>query len=317
MPRKQTIVQVLFFLLLPALAIAGPEGPRVAVSIKPVHAIVTAVLDGVAVPELLLTGGESPHSYALRPSQAKLLAETDLFFWIGPELESFLVKPLRTLAGKRRLVTLLEAEGLLLLPSRSGGVWDRDDHGHGHGHDHGHKEDEHGQMDPHLWLDPRNAKAIARLALVELTPFFPAQREKMAANVANFETRLDALDQELNEILAPVRERPFVVFHDAYQYFEVRYRLNAVGAITLNPEQAPGARRVRQIRRTIEERQAVCVFAEPQFEPRLVATVVEGTKARQGVLDPEGSTAVAKGVEAYFVLMRKLGENLRGCLGER
>jgi zinc transport system substrate-binding protein len=312
MQMIRTIISLVLLLAAPALA--GAEGPRVAVSIKPVHAIVTAVLDGVAVPELLLTGGESPHSYSMRPSQARLLADTELFFWIGPELESFLIKPLRSLASKGRVVTLLEAEGLLLREARSGGVWASDGHGHDHKHDHGHKQKQ-AQKDPHLWLDPHNAKAVARLALAELTPFFPAQRERMAANVAALEERLDALDRELAEQLAPVRERPFVVFHDAYQYLEARYRLNAVGAITLNPEQAPGARRVRQIRKTIDERQAVCVFAEPQFEPRLVATVVEGTGARQGVLDPEGGAALAAGPEAYFLLMRKLGESLRGCLG--
>jgi zinc transport system substrate-binding protein len=306
------------FLLFTLLAfgsesLASSREVRVVVSIKPVHALVAGVLDGVAMPELLLTGGESPHSHALRPSQARMLAGADLFFWVGPELEGFLVKPLQTLAGKGRVVTLLEAEGLLYRNARSGGVWASDDHGHDHGHRHK-DEKKQASKDPHLWLDPHNAKAIAYLALAELSPFFPEQREQMAANVAALEEKIDALDRELGERLAPVRQQPFVVFHDAYQYLEARYGLNAVGAITLNPEQAPGARRLRQIRKTIQERHAVCVFAEPQFEPRLVATVVEGTKARQGVLDPEGGPELAAGPEAYFVLMRRLGENLRGCL---
>jgi zinc transport system substrate-binding protein len=292
---------------------AAAQEVRVVVSIKPVHAIVAGVLDGVATPELLLTGGESPHSYALRPSQAKLLAGADLFFWVGPELESFLVKPLQTLAGKGRVATLLEAEGLLYRHARSGGVWASDDHGHDHGHRHQDKKKQ-ALKDPHLWLDPQNAKAIARLALAELRPFFPEQQEKMAANVAALEERIDALDHELAELLAPVRQQPFIVFHDAYQYLEARYQLNAAGSITLNPEQAPGARQIRKVRKIIEERQVVCVFAEPQFEPRLVATVMEGSGARQGVLDPEGGADLAEGPAAYFELMRRLGQNLRGCL---
>jgi zinc transport system substrate-binding protein len=292
---------------------AAAQQVRVVVSIKPVHAIVACVLDGVATPELLLTGGESPHSYALRPSQAKLLAGADLFFWVGPELESFLLKPLQTLAGKGRVVTLLQAEGLLYRQSRSGGIWASADHGHDHGPRHQEKK-KPAPKDPHLWLDPQNAKAIARLSLAELRPFFPEQQEKMAANVEILEKRIDALDRELAELLAPVRQQPFIVFHDAYQYFEARYQLNAAGSITLNPEQAPGARQISKVRKIIEERQVVCVFAEPQFEPRLVATVLEGSGARQGVLDPEGGTDLAAGPAAYFELMRRLGQSLRGCL---
>jgi zinc transport system substrate-binding protein len=313
----QRLHLLLFFAFLSIIICtpAAAQEVRVVVSIKPVHAIVAGVLDGVATPELLLTGGESPHSYALRPSQAKLLASADLFFWVGPELENFLVKPLQTLAGKGRVVTLLEAEGLLHRHARSGGLWASDDHGHDHGHRHQDKKKQ-AQKDPHLWLDPQNAKAIARLALTELRPFFPEQQEKMAANVAALEERIDALDRELAELLAPVRQQPFIVFHDAYQYFEARYQLNAAGSITLNPEQAPGARQIRKVRKIIEERQVVCVFAEPQFEPRLVATVVEGSGARQGVLDPEGGADLAAGPAAYFELMRRLGQNLRGCLEE-
>jgi zinc transport system substrate-binding protein len=297
--------------------------PRVVVSLKPLHALIAGVMEGVAKPELLLTGGESPHSYALRPSQAKLLAEADVIFWVGPELESFLVKPLQSLVDKGQVVTLLEALGVRLLPARRGGVWEvHDDHGekmHKHGHEHRQETAKAASpparqgMDPHLWLDPQNAKGIAHLAAVELGRLFPAHRSKLAANAESLAVRLDALDAELHHGLSDLRGRPFVVFHDAYQYFEVRYSLSAAGAITLSPEQAPGAQRLREIRKTIRERQATCVFAEPQFEPRLVATAVEGSGARQGVLDPLGADLKA-GPDAYFVLMRRLAAGLLACL---
>jgi zinc transport system substrate-binding protein len=306
--------------------VRAAESPRVVVSIKPLHSLIAGVMAGVAVPELLLAGGESPHSYALRPSQAAYLAKADAIFWIGPQLEGFLARPLQSLGTKAKVVTLVEAPGIRLLPARSGGAWeahdleDDDHHGAGEEKDHHHADEQaHAQQDhrgndPHLWLDPQNAKVIARLAAVELGRLFPAQRTRLEDNAEAVAAQLDALDGELRQRLAPVQGRPFIVFHDAYQYFEARYGMSAAGAITLSPEQAPGAQRLREIRETIRARGARCVFAEPQFTPRLVATVIEGSGARQGVLDPDGGSGLEPGPQAYFMLMRQLGENLRACL---
>ncbi|WP_305041363.1 zinc ABC transporter substrate-binding protein [Geoalkalibacter sp.] len=303
----------LLMVLLPLLlAVPAWSQPGVVVSIKPVHALVAGVLEGVAEPELLLSGGESPHSHALRPSQARARAEARLVFWVGPELETFLARPLRSLSGAARVVRLMDAEGVELLPARSGGVWDSHDQAHGHAHGgHGHAE-EHG-ADPHLWLDPVNGRAIVAIALRESQALFPEQAELLAANAARLDARLRQLEAELAEQLAPVRAVPFVVFHDAYQYLEQRFGLNAAGSITLDPERVPGAQRVREVRELIRARDARCVFAEPQFTPRLVATVVEGSGARQGVLDPLGAD-LPPGPEAYFDLLSQLAANLRGCL---
>lgn len=315
------VIFSVFALLLSSTAWAQP---KVVVSVKPVHSLVAGVLDGIGEAELLLSGGESPHSYALRPSQARALAAADLVFWVGPDLETFLTRALRSLSADARVVRLSEAPGLELLPMRSGGVWDAHDHDHGHGHGHGHehasdshghakKHQQEGGSDPHLWLDPGNAQAIVAIALAELQKLFPEQRERLAANAAQLTERLAVLDAELGRQLAPVREMPFVVFHDAYQYLEQRYGLNAVGSISLNPERTPGAQRVREVQRLIRERGARCVFAEPQFTPRLVDTVMQGSGARLGVLDPLGAELV-QGPDAYFALMTALGENLRACL---
>ncbi len=312
---------------IPLAQSAAAAQPKIVVSIKPIHSLVAGVLDGVAEPELLLSGGESPHSYALRPSQARALSSADVIFWVGPDLEGFLVRPLQALGGNGRIVTLMEAPGIELLAVRSGGVWEAHDHHHGHshgkkkhdhkhdhkkGHSHGHSHG-HGENDAHLWLDPHNAKVIVLIAASEAKELFPEHGERIEANARALSAKLDELDAELRGNLTPLAGRPFIVFHDAYQYFERRYGLSAAGAITLNPEQSPGAQRLRQIRRTIDERGAACVFAEPQFEPRLVATVTEGTNARQGVLDPLGAD-IPEGPQAYFTLMRRLAEGLRSCL---
>lgn len=323
-----SLLNVLLLVLIFSMTACLPAAaePRVVVSLKPVHSLIAGVMDGVATPELLLTGGESPHSYHLRPSQARMLARADVLFWVGPALEGFLVKPLQSLESRTRVVTLMEAPGIHLLPARSGGVWEEhEDHGQSHdhheaagkkspegkpkrGHDHDHQA-----TDPHLWLDPQNGQAIVRLAAAELARQFPAHQARFVANAEALLVRLAALDDELRRQLSSLRGRPYIVFHDAYQYLEARYGLSAAGAITLSPEVAPGAQRLRAIRQTIRERQAACVFAEPQFEPRLVVTAIEGSGSRQGVLDPLGADLPA-GPESYFLLMRHLAKSLQACL---
>lgn len=306
------ILTLLFFIFVSASAWAQP---RVMVSIKPVHALVAGVLGGIAEPELLLSGGESPHSYALRPSQARALAAAHLVIWVGPDLETFLERPLKSLSGQARVIRLDQAQELELLPVRSGGVWDRHEHGHNHDHQEktAHKHHPDGGSDPHLWLSPVNARAIVSLTLDALNALYPEHRETLRANAQDLLARLEALDDEVAQTLAPVREVPFVVFHDAYQYLEHSYGLNAVGSVSLDPERTPGAQRVREVQRLIRERGARCVFAEPQFTPRLLAIVMEGSEARQGLLDPLGAELPA-GPDAYFTLMRNLAGNLRACL---
>ncbi len=295
----------------PGLAAATP--PRVVVSIKPIHSLAAGVMAGIGAPTLLIEGGGSPHNYSLRPSDARALAEAQLIVWVGEGLEGFMTRPLAALGSGAKILTLAETEGVHLLPARTGGTWEPhdDDHeGHGPG-----AEDDHARQsrDLHLWLDPRNAKAIVRLLAAELGRIDPTNREAYGVNEARLLKRLDALDGELRERLTPVHEVPYVVFHDAYQPLEKRYGLNAVGAITLSPDRRPGARRLREIRDTITGLGARCVFSEPQFEPRLIATVTEGTGARPGTLDPLGAELPA-GPEAYFDLMRNLVQNLESCL---
>ena len=288
---------------------AAPAGPRVVVSIKPLHSLVAGVMEGVAEPQLLLQGGASPHGYVLRPSEAKLLTDAQLIVWVGPQLESFMQKPLASLAGKARRLQLAEELQARLLPARTGGAWEDD--GHGHGHDHGHGRPL--SRDQHLWLDPLLAKQIVEKTLTALVAIDPANQTLYQHNAAQVQQRLDRLHEELKARLAPVQKIPYIVFHDAYQYFEAAYGLNAVGSLTIDPERKPGARRIRELRQRIQELQARCVFSEPQFEPRLVATVIEGSGARTGVLDPIGADLPA-GPDAYVRLLTALADNLTACL---
>lgn len=307
MPLAKPIAHSLLAGLVLGHLAAGPvlAAPEVVVSLKPLHSLIAGVMAGAGEPALLIEGAGSPHGASLRPSQARALSDADLVFWAGAELEGSLVRPIAALAGEARVIALAEAPGLTLLEAREGGVWEA--------HDGAHQEAAEGPRDLHLWLDPDNGRRIIELAARALGDADPANADLYGSNAAAMTARLETLDRELNGRLAAVRSRPFVVFHDAYQYFERRYGLNAVGAITVNPERPPGARRLGEIRNKINELGAVCLFSEPQFEPALVDTVIQGTAARSGMLDPLGAGLPA-GPEAYFELLRGLAEALAACL---
>lgn len=304
--RPARLVLAILSALMAGLAPAW-AAPRVVASIKPIHALVAAVMAGVGAPELIVQGGASVHTYTLRPTDAEHLHNAQLVFWVGPVMESFLVKPLAALSSHADIVELDRAPGVTALKARVGGVWEKDA-----------DEPETGaraaDIDGHLWLNPENAEAIARVAAARLAALDPANAARYAANAAALEQRLDALDAELTRRLAPVRGVPFVVFHDAYQYFDRRYGLDAIGSITVSPERQPGARRIAEIRAKVKQLGARCVFSEPQFPPTLVNTVIAGTKARTGVLDPEGASLPA-GPDLYGALMHRLADSLVRCLG--
>jgi zinc transport system substrate-binding protein len=294
---------------LPSLA-----APRVVVSIAPLHSLVSGVMAGVAEPRLLIGGGASPHAYALKPSDARALNEAALIIWVGEGLETMLERPLHSLAGKARVLELSALDDLQQLPTREGGPWE----GHEEGATHEGASDEHaghgeGEMDTHLWLSPDNARRIVVAAAGALIELDPAHEAQYQANAGEMVRRIGALEQELAQQLAPLHERRYIVFHDAYHYFEEAFDLNPAGAIAVSPDRPPGARRISEIRQKITDSGARCVFSEPQFRSAIVEVVLEGTSARHGVLDPLGS-GLEPGKEQWFSLMRGLADSLSGCL---
>ncbi|MDX2145154.1 MAG: zinc ABC transporter substrate-binding protein [Rhodospirillaceae bacterium] len=303
--------------LISALALAALlaqpawAAPKVVVSIKPIASLVEGIMAGVGVPSVIVGGGQSIHTFAMKPSDARALNDADVVFWVGEGLETFLAKPIASLTSGATVVELVDTPGLTVLKSREGGMWESHAEeqavDHGHDHDHGH------DFDGHIWLDPANAKAMVKTIEIALSEVDSTNAQAYAANAAAVLARIDALDAELRHALAPIKARPYVVFHDGYQYFERAYGLNAVGSITVSPERAPGAKRVAEVREKIGSLKAACVFAEPQFEPKLVGMLIEGTAAKTGTLDPEAATLPA-GPELYFDLMRGLARNLTACL---
>ncbi|TCM70720.1 zinc ABC transporter substrate-binding protein [Rhizobium sp. BK068] len=291
------------------------DAPVVVTSIKPVHSLVSAIMQGVGTPELIVDGAASPHTYNMKPSNARALQNAKVVFWVGPGLEAFLEKPLEAIGSDAVVAELDKAPGLTKLKFREGGAFephddgDHDEAAHA-GADHDH---DHGAFDTHLWLDPQNAKAMAAEITTTLVAADPANALTYQANAKTLDDRLDALDKEITGIVSPVRDKPFIVFHDAYQYFENRYHVRVAGSITVSPETIPGAERIAEIHKKVGELGATCVFAEPQFQPRLVDVVIEGTKAKAGVLDPEAATLDA-GPDLYFNLMRGIGKSMKDCL---
>lgn len=262
---------------------AWADVPVVA-SIKPLHALAAAVMAGAGQPDVLVKGAGSAHIHSLRPSDAKLLSDATVVFWVGPTFETFLVRPLAALGGKARIVALGDVPGIHRIGT-----------------------------DGHVWLDPANAKVIAAAMADTLAAVDPANAARYRTNAGDLAVKIDALDGEVIAKLASIKDKPFFVFHDAYQYFGVHYGLDVRGHVTANPERPAGARHLQQLKAEIAALPGTCVFAEPQFEPKLIAALTAGTTARTGVLDPEGS-GLAPGSELYSNLMHELADNLVRCL---
>jgi zinc transport system substrate-binding protein len=314
MRRIVLTVAIVSALAAPALA-QERAALSVVVSMKPIHALVAQVMDGIAKPALLVDGTQSPHTYAMKPSDARTLNQANVFFRVSPSVESFTVRAINGLPKTVRVVTLEEAPGVKRLPRRddpnfktikvSGG-------GHAHGHAHG-GEKAKGGMDGHVWLDPDNAKAITRHIATVLSDISPANAAAFRANADKAITRLDTLSAEMEAALAGAAGKPYVVFHDAYQYLETRFRLTPAGSVVIDPDTPPSGKRLSDLRAQISALGIRCVFSEPSFETRVVQSIIEGTPARTAALDPE-ATRVAAGVDAYDELMRSMARAIRGCL---
>ena len=321
--------------LLPLLftaSLAQADAPRVAVDIAPLHSLVAQVMDGVGTPDLIMPPGASPHHYALRPSEATALAEADLVIWVGPDLTPWLEGALENLAGEAGHIALLDAEETAVLPFREGidfnlgaeGDHDtheeHDDHeDHGAHEDHaeeGHDEHDdehhhHGGIDPHAWLSPENAKAWLGVIAREVALIDPANAAAYVTNAKRGAEKIDAVSLEIADLLASQQATPFLVFHDAYQYFEGAYGLTNVAAISLGDATTPGPARLAALRDLAAERGITCVLTEPQFDPKLARTIVdEGYDT--GILDLMGS-AVAPGPELYVAMMRGLADGFTTC----
>ena len=315
----------LIFSILSILTLFTPANAEIKVvaSIKPIHSLASYLMDGIAKPDLIVDGYASPHGFAMKPSHAKMLQNADLIFWVGEDLESFLEKPLSSIAKKAEKIELLETKGLQVLKFRERNIFDEHDHDD-HGHDdHGKKEDDHddhghddhdghahGEFDPHIWLDPINAKAMLNEMAEHLIENDPKNEAKYKSNLAKALQEIDKLTIDvMTDLSSSVAS---IVFHDAYQYFEKRFNVNILGAFTVNTDVMPGAEQLAEIREIIEHDKVACVFSEPQFNPDIIKAVAKDMNIKTGVVDPLGAT-LDPGKDLYFNLIRNMSASFKGC----
>ena len=302
---------------------------KVVASIKPIHSLVSYVMDGVGTPSILVDGSSSPHTFQLKPSHAQMLQDADIVFWIGEDLESFLETPLESIATNAKKITLMELDDIELLKFREKHIFEEhaghDDHGdeheeghdeHEEGHDehedeHGHHDEHnHGEFDIHFWLDPAIAKVIVKNIADELSNIDVANKATYEANASKAISELDELIAETK--LKINKNATYVVFHDAYQYFEERFGIEVLGALSVNPEILPGAKQLAEIREVIEHENVNCIFSEPQFNPSIAKTIAADTGVKAAVLDPLGAE-LDPSKDLYFDLIADMASSFSGC----
>ena len=324
---------------------------KVVTSIKPIHSLASYLMEGVGKPDLIVDGYSSPHGFALKPSHAKMLQEADIVFWVGEDLENFMVKPLNSIAKKAEKIELMKIKGINKLKFRERNIFDgHDDHGHKeddhddhakkeddhddhdhdkkkeHGHDdhdkdehkedghddhgHGHEGHAHGEHDPHIWLDPMNAKVILSEMAEHLIENDKKNEAKYKENLKKVHKDLDKLTKKVKAELN--KDFKSIVFHDAYQYFEKRFDVNVLGAFTVNTDVMPGAEQLAEIREIIEHDKVSCIFSEPQFNPDIIKAVAKDMNIQTGVIDPLGAT-LNPGKDLYFNLIGNMSKSFKGC----
>ena len=317
--KKIHLISTLIGLL--AFSTISKADLKVVTSIKPIHSLASYIMDGVGSPGLIVDGYNSPHNFQLKPSHAKMLEQADIIFWVGEDLENFLEKPLDTIAKKAEKIELLEIKGIKKLKFRERNIFEEhDDHGHDakkeehddHGHDakkeeHDDHDDHeghgHGEYDPHIWLDPINAKVI----LNEITEHLIENDSKNASTYkSNLAKALAEIDKLIIDVITETNtDLSYVVFHDAYQYYENRFNVNILGAMTVNPDVMPGAEQIHEIHEVIEHDNVSCILSEPQFNPDIIKSIAKDTNVKTGVLDPLGAN-LEPGKDLYFDLIRNM-----------
>ena len=328
--RIQTYLLTFFFLVFSLISSANAE-VKVVTSIKPIHSLVSYIMDGVGKPDVIVDGYNSPHGFSLKPSHAKMLENADLVIWVGEDLEAFLEKPLQTIAKKAKNIELMDLKGIKKLEFREKNIFEEhddhkekdghkehDDHKEKDGHkEHGdHKEKDgheghgHGEHDPHVWLDPINAKVIIKEITNQLVQLDSKNSSIYKSNAKKALTDIDKLVKDIKKELN--KDLRFVVFHDAYQYFENRFDIQVLGALTVNTDVMPGAEQLSKIREVIEHEKVNCLFSEPQFNPAIIKSIAKDTKIKTGILDPLGAK-LDKGKNLYFDLLKNMSSSFKGC----
>ncbi len=333
--KIKIILKYLILSIIPITFITGVKAEiKVVTTIQPLHSLISNVMGKKGKLDLILEGTASPHSFTLKPSHAKMLENADIVFWIDKDLESFLEKPLKSIPKKAKIVHLMDLSSLEIHKFREkniyGGHDNHDDHDkHGHKKDkhdkhddhdkHGHKKDKHdkhghahahGEFDVHIWLDPKNAKVIVKEVANQLANLDSKNLDYYKKNAQKTVKKLDNLINKIDKSIN--KKASFITFHDAYQYFEKRFGVEALGALTINTDIQPGAKQIAEIKDLVDDKNIKCIFSEPQFNSKLINMIAKNTSAETGILDPLGSS-YKPGQDLYFNLINDLYQNINKC----
>ena len=332
MLKLLTIFSFIFFL---SFKLFASETTGIITTIQPITSLVSAVIGNTGKTISLIPTEISPHEYKLKPSDIKKLQNGNIIFYVSDHLETSITKVFENLPKNIKSINLMEDAGIKHLAIRDNEAWERHDHRHGHGdhHDHDKKAKEHDdhedekhakkhddhnnhekEDDVHIWLSPDNAVKIIKKVNKELSLYFPENAKTYNKNTNQMIKKINELEVELKNELSGIKDKPYIVFHDAYQYFETSFDLNAVGSIALDGDIASSPKQISFIKDKIFKLKASCVFKEPQFDSKLVKIVVEGTNAQIGTLDPLGIN-VKSGENFYLQLLKNMAKSLKNCLG--
>ena len=309
------LVRILIFSIILAGTSSAKAELKVVTTIKPLHSLIANVMEGIGEPALILEGSTSPHSFILKPSHARLLEEADIIFWVGEDIETFMGKPLESISKNAEKIAFMDLDSITKLPFREENIFEKhEEHNHDE-HDEHEKHDEHdshghGEFDAHIWLDPMNAKEMVHEISHELSALDPANKEKYNANADKTIIAINQLIKDTDQTIN--KDARFVVFHDAYQYFEKRFGISSSGALTLNTDVLPGARQISDIQHLIEEEGINCIFSEPQFNPKIIETIAKDTNIQTGIFDPLGAN-IDSDKYLYFNLISNLANKLKDC----
>ena len=295
---------------------------KVVTTIKPLHSLISRIMETRGEPQLIIEGTNNPHTFVFKPSHAKMIEEADIVFWIGEDLEAFMEKPLNSLAKNAKKIAFMDSDSIEKLKFREVNIFDdHDDHGH-HDDDHDGHEDEHddhaghhdghnhGEFDAHIWLDPENAKEMVKIIRDELIKIDPDGQRQYSVNAAGATLELDNLINNVEKELS--KDISYIVFHDAYQYFETRFGVKSAGALTLNPDVLPGAKQIADIQDLINDKGIKCIFSEPQYNPKIIETLGNDMNISTGVMDPLGAYIDA-GPSMYSELINEIANSIKNC----
>ena len=283
---------------------------KVVTTIKPIHSLVAGVMDGLGSPSLIVDGSNSPHNFSLKPSHAKMIEDAEIIFWVGEDLETFMIKPLESIANNATKVSFMDLDSIIKLKFKEENILEVEGYDDDHDDHDDHYKHADGEFDAHIWLDPKNAIEIVNEIAKTLSLKDPNKKNVYYSNAEKLNHSLNELIEKIN--LSINKDARFIVFHDAYQYFEKRFDVSSAGALILNEEALPSAKKVLEIHKIIKKQNINCIISEPQFNPNIIKSIAQDSSILTRSFDPLGSSFDTN-KNLYFEMILSLSNSLKDC----